>query len=324
MHFSVAARRSLTLALGGLAALACIGDGTPVGPDSSGYFPSDPTVLFESDWSTATGTSDDALRDTGQPTPWIKGLSDGGVLEIVNAASAGLSHWPTANALKVTCMAAGNGNCKAEHADIDNAWSAPPIGQSLYYRVYLQVDSMYNQNSHLPSEHPFENGNGGGSHTDWVFTTEAHSNGEWSIEWRFANSDWPNNRWCVDGTASGCTDGDKRNRPTLKSNHTYMIEIQFEHTSETHFSLRPRVWDVAGDSLVYGPESFVNVNRTATMAESGVLTFNTKNWLQLMIGTSGVTATAGEIPPGFKYSEPMYYWGAVAVCANDWCGPHGR
>jgi hypothetical protein len=323
MQFPIAALRGLSLAFGGIAALACLADdSSPTGPDSGGYFPSDPTVLFESDWSTATGTSDEALRDTNQPIPWAKGLSDGGVLQIVNASDAGLSHWPTTNALKVTCLDPGNANCAAEHTDIDNAWAEPPIGQSLYYRVYLQVDSMFNQRSGLPSEHPLENGNGGGSHTDWALTTEAHANGEWSLEWRFANSDWPANRWCVAGSASGCTDGDKRTRPTLRNNYTYMIEIQFEHTSETHFSLRPRVWDVPGDSLLYGPEDFENVNRTATMAESGILTFNTKNWLQLMVGSSGVTASAGEIPPGFVYGQPMYYWGAVAVCANDWCGPY--
>ena len=59
-----------------------------------------PPALFHSDWATALGTSDAAIRDTGKATPWT-GNRDRGGNEVI---ATGTRDFPTTNIYKCTAL----------------------------------------------------------------------------------------------------------------------------------------------------------------------------------------------------------------------------
>jgi hypothetical protein len=263
-----------------------------------------PQILFASDWGTATGSSDAALRDTGKKIPWDVVIGTGRV-QVVSAS--GLD-FPSANVLQVDAIYdPRNRSLKGRQVAMlpsRNHWPVPAVGESLWFRCYRRL--VWPKTSPSLFGHPAEEGTGNGGNWQWedVATNE---NGA-----RISLVTYPTAMTPVKydlGFVSPAV--------YLERDRTYRIEWQIQRLSVTTFDFHVRIYDSRG-ALLYGDEAFVNrFDRTESLANNPPLTFrNVANLAGFQMGTSGAAINTG------SDVAPAWYYGSVAVCSGDWCGPY--
>lgn len=251
-------------------------------------------ILFRSDFSTGTGTSSSALRDTAKANPWD--LVGGQGLEVVSAA--GLD-FPTTNVLRVTALASSTGFATLRNTGMP----VPANGQSRWYRFYARY--TFPDNLEDNQTHPVQDG-GAGSQINWEWAIMHNLGGAGrftpSLQLH-SNNPFADYRW---------------NPPSLPKGVTFRYEWQVTRVSDTTFNLRARIYDTAG-TLVRSDADFVNEGNTRTLAATPSLLFNNVNNLDgLNAGCNGIGGSAPPFP--FIYG----YQSAFAVSDTDWIGPYSN
>jgi hypothetical protein len=252
-------------------------------------------VLFQSDWSTGTGTSQAVLMDQSKALPW--NIIGGTGLAVI--PSTGLD-FPTTNALRVTAMQERTGYAFLRRTGLP----IPAVGESRYYRWYSRMAIRDALAVSDRDTHPHQDGNSG-SDVNWMLTIY-HDNGpgKWlpQLRTQTAENPYPNNRW------SG---------PALDKNVTYRFELQILRTGTSTFQMHVRVYNSAG-TLLYTDAHFRSEAGTTLASNPTFVFHNLANLDGFNAGLNGLGGS--EWFPSVVY---MYQAG-LAVCADTWCGPYAR
>jgi hypothetical protein len=265
-------------------------------------------VLFDSDWSTATGTSRQALLDLSQEQPWDaeKGNGDGG------AAVTDTVPWPDgiANALTISHIS-GNDN-----PGVRLVGSLPSFTSGARaYRFYLKNVLPDNHAMGDNSVHPFQDG-AGGSNTNWEFNIRDLGNGTWTPAFELTNGTCAGcggiqyQNWTL---AAGCMEGAACAVP---KDSVYRFEFKLTHhpTAEM-MDIEIRMYNANG-TLRAGPAAWKRVNGGGTSADTVWYTIpNPATMRDLLIGVNGW----GGGTTSSRYVA--WHWAGVAIC-SDWCGAY--
>lgn len=261
-----------------------------------------PIPVFESIWSTATGASDPARTDGAK---WVV-TNDSNQLNVLTAASAGLSDAPSPNVLRVTNKAGSN---PSTNITFDHLWDNPQVGESRYFRLYMRNDVANdegNQEGNRDSHHPFQQaGVGGNEDFEWTF---AHKNdGTQAFAFSPLNTANPKNHFCPT-SSSGV-------KAYLAKFAFLRYEWKYTKTALNTYSLDARIYDAAGN-LLYDNTTLRASNLTTTLLVGGVgLTTTDGNLGKGQLGSNGGTAMQGLI------RDEYIYYAAMCVRRDDWCGP---
>ncbi|MEW5741030.1 MAG: IPT/TIG domain-containing protein, partial [Myxococcota bacterium] len=269
--------------------------------------------LFQSDWSTAAGTTLNALSDGMR---WGNVAASNPNLAVVNAADAGLADWPSTNALRVVQSAARRSSAWCE---IKNAWPLPLTGESLYYRAYLRVDmpTAYSggENSHHPVETMIDYNNGYTAGFLWSFAPVG--NGRFSIHTGFTGNPYPLANY---GLTSGVA-----MRTNLFTGATYRLEWKLTRQGPDSYTTVIRYYDAAG-VLLGSSDPTLTPNNIRALGRQDPLNWPLASTVQplfvdetylrhLRFGTNGGTGWVNT-------SDEYFYWGGVMVRSDAWCGPY--
>ncbi|HWA59392.1 MAG TPA: hypothetical protein VG692_19215 [Gemmatimonadales bacterium] len=271
------------------------------------------SVLFHSDWSTGTGSSDGVIRDNGKAVPWSSRWGGNGSLSVVAASGLGFPATMT-NVLRV----------QHYQQDFDwvmanNLWQLPAVGSAIYFRVYLRntVGDNVDAGSSYASTHPVEsegnpNGISGGY---YAMHYGSYADGTFPFYVNVNNAAYPYNGW-TPGAPSSTHGGRNYDPATLVKNTTYRVEWKFTRVAAGRYDLDMRIYGSDDKTLLFDRSNiFAWGGSRQTLATNGSnLPIDDAHMTELRIGING----------GFATPSPQFvYWGGFAVCANDWCGPYG-
>jgi len=265
-------------------------------------------LIFASDWSTATGTTESARRDLGKARPWsmYAGNAPSGV---ESAASLGLTDWPTANAFVVRTSQAAMGSMWAQ---LDYDVGLPSPGAHRYFRVYVAMlweDNHGDGNGMDGIEHGMESADlgwreGGGGGDGFNPMMLSRSNGTWN----------PGFREISTGHRFASSIG-------LAKFRTYRLEWHIAYGVGT-YTIEVRIYDSA-NRLVVTTSDFVRRNPfpIGDLLSNSVLTLASPQdhrWFR--VGSNGPTSNY----PGLNVDvgDAFRAHGAVAICVTNWCGPY--
>jgi hypothetical protein len=245
-------------------------------------------ILFQSDWSSALGTSDFAILDGARASPWT--VSGGVGLEVIPAT--GLD-FPSTNVLRVTASVARSGFALLRKTGLP----VPAAPFNRYYRWYYRhvKPSIAGGNN----QHPVQDGNAQ-SDCNWTFNVNQIDHATYRVNFGVEGV-FPNDRWFS---------------PILQTNVTYRFEVHFIALSPSASQLHVRVYDSRG-VLLYDDDDFRNQAGTSTLASNPTFGMNNiANLDGLNAGVNGVVNLTQDVVHSYQ--------GAFAVCSNGWCGPYVR
>jgi hypothetical protein len=284
----------LAIPVAALVSLAACGSNSPQGLSSS----NPPPLVFASDWGTATGTASNAILDGGIWDETIDGGGPGNRLEVVSASGLG---FPTgmANVLKVLYR---NNNAEYWNVSVVDGWPLPPIGGSLYFRLYFRHDVAGSGGGML---HTVQTGPPG----NCPYTAELQFQKVSATEFEFVISHYG-------GSSSSSNAHDWIVR--LAKNTTYRVEEQYERTGPNAWRVHARVYD-ANNALILDDDDFVDEYTGETMASfTGAITSATDCLRNKMIGNPGDGGGRGST----DVSHQHIYYGGFAVSHGAWIGPY--
>jgi hypothetical protein len=261
-------------------------------------------VIFHSDWSTATGATAAAFRDTDKTKPWGFYCCDSNTnTSISTAASLSLTAWPTTNVYRVGTQASSPSAILTHSIEVDLGVPAP--GVSRYFRYYLQVT------------HGDAHGNGTVGNIEHGVETAESGGGDGMNFYRIPRSDgtwFPAYREISTGVRYVGTS------LNLLKNHTYRLEWGLTYGAST-YSVQVRIYNNAGvlvateaDFHRFLPSEDVNI-KLGTEA----FTYTGAHHRFFRVGTNGPTSN---FPMTNLVDQNLFLHGAVAVCEGDWCGPY--
>lgn len=249
------------------------------------------SLVFESDWSTATGTGDSAVSDGGL---WDASLCPGGrtnVLSVVTAAS--VSYPNSTNVLRVTM--AGPTNCGRVLVD-----NVVPASTTHWGRFYWRNDETDTLNLH-PTSYP--TGVGGESIEIVPWSREGLSGGH-----RIGLGGQP---WGP-GTSGVGPD-------TLTNGVWYRFEWEIEYLTALTYRIYPRIYNAAG-TLLYDVSSYYSALFPFTQSLQA--------WYALGNSYSVTNATwarefsmGNEGPATSTNNGEHWYYANVAISTSGWIGP---
>lgn len=272
-----------------------------------------PAFVFTSDFSTATGTSDDARRDTGQVVPWdsIDNPASPEQFEVLAASGVTLTNggvtlasrgWPSTNALR-NIIHAGSATLT-----VNDKWAHIGVGESIWLRWYFCHDGA---------------DSAGGQENDNSFhSPQCGPAGEPPHTWAVSY----NNRG-LGGVADGTFHFTFRNSagtpiyrfrgPFLQKGQVYWVSVQITRTGENTLGFNVDIYD-ANDELVASAGDF-------TMHASPFTPMNEVTTIPYPAGS-----VAGEFLRGLmggcnQGGMPLgvnIYHGAFAVSLEGPCGPY--
>lgn len=264
--------------------------------------PSD--FVFQSDWSTATGASDAALRDTDRAMPWTAATGVRNAA-IVNAASLGVTNWPVANLFRVPSYGSGFAAQTIQH-DL----GAPSSGTHRYFRVYVQV--------------PWADSHGGSSKGNWEHGMEMSEaemgGGDGFVFVRIPQNDgtwWP--VWGEIGDARGLRyiGWDL----SFSKTETYRLEWHVAYGAST-YTVEIRIYDEDGVLVATEDDYWRYLPSENTGMRLGDETWNytPSDHRYFRVGTNGPTSN---FPlANIRDDQPLFYYGAVAISETGWCGEY--
>lgn len=267
--------------------------------------PGDRVVLFHSDWSTATGTSSAALYDTDKAKPWTDGWFDSNSTVVI--AEGDSLDFPTPNVL-ANRLSTSMGGGQVKILERDDYFDPPAIGESIYFRFYRRI-ALPNSHTGDQTTHGFHDDTRCCSDMNLSLTLSTTTSGTYGLE---IGTGYAANDtiafWSTPNSA-------------LQKFQTYRMEFRVHRVSHDGFKLEARVYD-SSDQLVLSNQDFTATGWGArgnhSLADGKVLNFASSRGvnalLDLRLGLNGIGGVSGTYPHG--------YWGAFAVCANDWCGPY--
>jgi hypothetical protein len=262
-------------------------------------------VVFHSDWTTATGTSGQALLDMAKLQPWdaTKGDGNGG------AAVTSTVSWPDGITRALTIShVSGNDN-----PGVRLAGSLPNFTSGTRaYRFYL--------NNVLPNDHrmgddlvhPLQDGPGGGSNTNFQFELYDNGNGTYCPRVLFSGAPAGGGgahiqRYTIGGAITGST-------CALPKGTAYRFELKFTYNAAAD--------GLDGEFRVYNPDGSLRADaddwlrvsdREPSSSTRYYAVVDRTYFTSLQIGTNGWGGGTTSTP------YVTWHWAGVAVC-SDWCG----
>jgi hypothetical protein len=265
------------------------------------FYPTSPvaaTALFESDWSTATGSGDSALTDGGV---WTADPRNTELLEVVSASGlqfpSGMS-----NVLEVTAA----GTNSTDVSLLDDTIAAPESGQDWFYRFYVRFQDGTLRHS---GDHSVQLSIGTGA----LFAFKA-ALGASDIGLEFNNAV---------GTSSGAgLDFLGGYSKRIEYDVTYRVEVQIRFGASSVQLREIRIYEVASDGLseellwdTDDWDAFEGAGEWQSMATLKPTTtgVDIDMWRRWYMGYNGQTGATG---------SSLRYYGGVKIQTVDWCGAY--
>ena len=259
-----------------------------------------PTLVFASDWSTALGTGSSAVFDGGA---WENSVDGGGPTDRMESVSAAGLDFPSGMS-NVLAVLYRNNNSEYWNVNRVNGWALPPVGGSLYFRMYFRHDIA---------------GTGGGM----MHTVQTGPPGQcpYTAEWQFEKVSATEIEFVIShyGGSSSSTNGhDWTIR--LAKNTTYRVEEQYVRMGTNSWKVHARVYD-SNDVLIADDADFRDTWTGQTMASfTGTITSGTDCMRNKMIGNPGDGGGKGSTDTAHQH----VYYGGFAVSTTGWIGPYVR
>jgi uncharacterized protein YjdB len=260
--------------------------------------PPSTTLAFASDWGTALGTSSTAILDGGS---WDNRIDGGGPtnrLQVISALGLGFPVEMT-NVLKVLYR---NNDSEYWNVNVVGGWTLPPVGGSLYFRLYFRHDVA---------------GSGGGMlHT---VQTGPPGNCPYTAELQFrkvssSQIDFVISHYGGSSSSSNAHDWTVR----LNKNETYRVEEQYIRMGTNSWKVHARIYD-GNNNLIKDDDDFVDQYTGRTMASwTGNITSATDCLRNKMIGNPGDGGGRGSTDTAHQH----IYYGGFAVSHTGWIGPY--
>lgn len=312
---STAGLRTLTVTVGDLV----LDDAPEVTVAADG-----PTLVFASEWDTATGGGLAAVTDTGRDVPWsgrvdqdegdpaqnLDVVAASGVTLVNGGVSLASVGWPTANALRARWVSPG-GVRSAGIVFASELWTHPAVGESVYLRKYFCHDGDDDAGGGTDdnSNHSFQSIGGGGM--------AGAGSAVYQLTW--------GNRGvggAADGTfrftVASLASGSSRFRPAvyLDKGAVYRVEYRIHRVATLGIAIHIRVYDSA-NTLVLQDSDFVLVASSTTLADNPELGLESDDITEEYLRNFALGAIGTGMP-----TDVACYYGAVAVSRTDWCGPY--
>jgi hypothetical protein len=262
-------------------------------------------LLFQSDWSTSTGTSDAAQRDTNKTTPWtvINGTSS--LLTVMSAA--GLSFPATmTNVLQVKRPAGSTPSCWC-HLD---GLPLPAIGESRFYRVYVRVTYSNTDSTTGNNHHPIQSQ---ALPTTFNWHWGNNTDGTFSLQHK-----WDPNleSWNPNSTSS---------TNIVAKNDTYRLEWTVYRVDTSFCRQAVRMYD-SSDTLLYPDGAGNSLFRLAGGTTETVVNVGDAHHLLSDSPTAYVTSM-GKFEVGDNggiafTNDEFHYFGGVMIRSDTWCGAY--
>lgn len=250
-------------------------------------------VIFNSDWSTATGTGASAIRDGSR---WTIAQQ----LEVV--PSTGLD-FPSANCLKVLIGTTSGVNSFPFMRK--TGLGVPAVGTSRYYRWYSRVTIPDGMGEADSETHPHQDGNAA-SDCNWLFKVH-HNDGtnQWRPHFEISGGPYPYDDWFAG---------------FLNKNQTYRFEYQVHRTGANTFQIHIRVFD-GGGAPVWSDSNWLTSDTRVPLNGQPLNFRAVSNMDGFNAGLNGLGGT--DWHPSVIYM----YQGCVAIKdstnnSNDWIGPY--
>lgn len=292
---------------------------------TNGYtYSSAVAALFHVDWSTATGTGDSALRDTGKNVPFdsvpIGGTSSAGVLAVISSSGLGFPATMT-NVLRVRRNADDNyGFCKITSAQ----WAAQGIGETRFYRIYLHnaipnvEGTGYQGGDHsIANFHPIQFPHDATS----GFAPIRHgtlADGTYPVDAFQSANTFPYDHWSL-GTFSSTY---QMGGGVLPKFVAQRYEWAMTRTASTTYTVAMRIYDSAGVLLWSDDGVGASGGAIKNVITSGQVNLSTRTFTQTDFDrflTFGIGTNGGP----HNYSQDVYYYyGGFCIRTDTWCGAY--
>lgn len=286
-------------------------------------------------WDTATGNSNSALTDSANADSFDQMITCGGaegsstgiraVMNVVNAASAGITPWPTTNAMRLT--ARGEAFCGNVEWSCSTGGSAQnpngtggnrsplAVSQSHYARLYFRVQTGFRDN------HGISYNAGGTDGIQFVPLSIDPAGGgptptiKPSV--RGLVTGYPLNLW-VPGTLGGAA-----NNWACTPMARYRYEWHLEYITPVRFRIWPRLYDSAG-TLLFDVNTYFRVDQPATAPNSLAAWYDiggANRYFEVNNAELAREFSIGhEGPGGSTDTGAHWFLGAVAFSTSDWVG----
>lgn len=281
---------------------------TACGADGSTFVPQgERGVLFHSDWSTETGTSASARFDRGKSRPWTDGWFDAASTVVIPVGDS--LDFPTENVL-ANYVSPGRGGGQVRIVESDRYFEPPAIGESLYLRFYRRI-ALPDSHGGDQTTHGFHDDEACCSSGNLSLTVTTNGSGTFGLQ-------------LGTGYAANDTIAFWSTQPNaLRKHQTYRMEFRIHRIQADAFRLYARVYD-SDDRLVLSDRDFRATGWGArgnwSLADGLPLRFNSGRGVEALmawrVGLNGLGGVTGSYPHG--------YWGAFAICTDDWCGPYDQ
>jgi hypothetical protein len=271
--------------------------------------PSNPVgVVFHSDWTTATGTSGQALLDMAKLQPWdaTKGDGNGG------AAVTSTVSWPDGITRALTIShVSGNDNPGVR---LDRSLPSFDSGDRRGYRGYFK-NVLPDVHDITSARHPWQDG-AGGSNTNWEFNVTVGEKGAFAPYFELPHStcagcegvQWT--RWTIGGGVQG-TAG-----TLLPKDSVYRFEFLLtHHATADSMDIEIKVYSADG-TLRVDSDKWRRVSDGSPSSDVVWYSINPTNApsiRDMQIGTNGWGGGTTATP------YATWHWAGVAVC-DGWCG----
>lgn len=273
-----------------------------------GFSAAGASLVFFSDWSTATGNTQNATRD-GTKWDFANNIASPSANRVAVISSSGLS-FPAimSNVLAITYEQTHSVSCGVQK---DLGWSLPSVGGVIAFRCYVR-NAIQRTNS--ATHHPLQSQSAGSAGNclnadSWRMTCGATYNFQiGSFGSGFCDPADPSftvacHTWTV----------------SLARDTTYRIEERWYRTGTNSWTLQARVYD-SSDVLILGNSDFVCSGQghashtlaagdTIDIADSACLRYKQIVNTNDDIGVDGPT-------------ENRIFYGGFAVSLTDWCGAY--
>lgn len=290
-----------------------VGRGTPSATGVSGGVG---TVLLSSDWSVGTGTSDAIIREDGAAHPWDAiGYSSTKRLDVISAAGLGFP------AGMSNCLRALSPAGTQNFTQVQKFWSAPAIGESLYYRWYFRqgmtdaVGAQSDSGNHTAESSiaPGSFGSDGG----WTFAWGNRTDG--TFQFFFEVQPYANTYKLSAGT-------NLYTSPVyLSKDTTYRFEWKIARVATTTASFEFKIFDEAVSATValYDSANTSGYDWNAGPLTTGTIASGYASALPLP-ANSFTNIELGPNGSGWSLSSNQYnYYGGVRVTrGGSWIGAY--
>lgn len=278
-----------------------------------------PSIVFHSDWSTGTGTGDDALRDTNKaPLEWtsVKGTSTGTI--IVTAASTGRT-WPAGivNVMQTWCENPSG----VQGTRLTDRFTALAPGEDMSWRWYISEET---NGDDIGDDfiHGFQDGRqGGNADRNWAMREYYNNDGTWRPEFYVPHDDE------IEGGGAQVTAWVLANAPGYPGNEiwlstgvVYGFEVRMYAIDSDSMRFEVRVYDVDGNLLYDSDKWFRKNDNGDTLADGPTFTPSTLNGVYSGTNDFQCGSNGWGADPASAFVAS--YIGGVAIGKGGWIGPY--